>query len=270
VKHLFVCVLLAGAALHPCAAAAVPIEIRASPDDAAVAQLANDTKREFKHSSMFTVVEHSPPAGVTLFLMSIARTSDHGRSEVTAFIEARQAGRSLPVETVSCSPRLLENCAEGIVRTAVNAVSGRPDLRNFPTFMTLEVRPSFEPEFTTLYIGRFETDPTGVFWFKRERVNQWKRSIKHEDYTTTDLCPDALVQVQALQHLQMPEPDVPGVEPDYTKLILDGVGYALSGHSVHPDGQPGEFRIESNVGSPLAKWADSMLKSLAGCWRPLD
>jgi hypothetical protein len=39
------------------------------------------------------------------------------------------------------------------------------------------------------YIGRLDGDPPGLFWFKRQRMNQWERTITHHDYTTTDFCP---------------------------------------------------------------------------------
>jgi hypothetical protein len=271
VKRILLSLLLASSPASPADAFdRTPVDIRASEGDPILTRIAAEAKQAFANSPQFTVVERPEPNGVTVTLISQATILEAGRRVIHPFIEVHQNGRELPVVTRNCAPDQLADCASGIVLTTRNAVSGRPDLRNFPTFVRLERQPSFEPEWTTLFIGRFDGDPPGLFWFERERINPWKRTIAHHDYTTTDLCPGARAQVEALQQLQMPEPDVPGVEPDYTKLIMDGIGYSLAGHSRHADGQPGEFKIESNVGSPLAQWAELMLKSLQHCWKPVD
>lgn len=85
-------------------------------------------------------------------------------------------------------------------------------------------------------------------------------------YATTRTCPASRRQLQALEELELPHPDLPSLGNDTQVLTLDGAGYVLEGSGRY--GEDGaEIRIESNVMTPLADWVQETLEALAPCWR---
>jgi hypothetical protein len=145
-----------------------------------------------------------------------------------------------------------------------------PDIRDLSVFATYTAYASFQP-------GRIQVDigttggvgPDRRYWFIRSPRDRGGKRIGRSDYTSSTLCPQAMAKLRDLEHLDMPRPDVPGTGDEETVIVLDGVLYTLRGWARHADGQLGEYSIESNVGSPLARWIDSMSDALEQCWRPL-
>jgi hypothetical protein len=143
-----------------------------------------------------------------------------------------------------------------------------PDFTQLWTFATFTAAPAFEPTAIRVKLGTFQAGE-GVYWIVRDRVNREKEHSGPVEFTNSTLCPKVLPQLRRLEDLDMPAPDVPGMGRDADIIIMDGVSYTLQGSSRHADGQPGDYSIESNVGSPLARWVDGMDAALEGCWRPL-
>jgi hypothetical protein len=75
--------------------------------------------------------------------------------------------------------------------------------------------------------------------------------------------------LKRLEHIRLPHPDVPGYHRDWNALVADGVSYRLKASSRYPDGQSGDLLIESNTGTALAEWTETLLGSLEGCWTNL-
>jgi hypothetical protein len=144
-----------------------------------------------------------------------------------------------------------------------------PPFRNRLTgFATFSVRRSFETittevDVATLYNeGR---DRTGQYWFRRKVTSSETGAITYS-YTSTAACPAALHPLERLEQLPMPQPDVINFGRELGIVVTDGAQYELSGRAIHADSQVGEYSIESNVGTPLAHWVDSMLVALRPCW----
>jgi hypothetical protein len=145
-----------------------------------------------------------------------------------------------------------------------------PDLSQLSDFATIERKPSWEDRIRVRVgtFGGMETDPGSTYWFTRE-IEDKAEHIGGLAWTNTDACPAALPVLKRLERLKMPQPDVPGFGRDANIIIMDGASYRLSGIARHADGQPGDYSIESNRHSPLARWADKLFQVLEKCWKPL-
>ena len=145
-----------------------------------------------------------------------------------------------------------------------------PDLRQLWVFATVEREPSWE-DLIRVRVGTFgglETEPDPTYFFTRE-VEDREEHLRARAWTSTEVCPAALPVLRRLERLAMPHPDVPGYRRGANVIIMDGARYRLNGIARHADGQPGDYSIESNVGSPLAQWIDKLFSVLEKCWRPL-
>jgi hypothetical protein len=85
-------------------------------------------------------------------------------------------------------------------------------------------------------------------------------------YASTRSCPAARRQLEALEDLPLPHPDVPGIGDETRIMTLDGASYRLEGEALYGPNSA-EMRVESNVGTPLAHWIDATLAALMPCWR---
>ena len=85
-------------------------------------------------------------------------------------------------------------------------------------------------------------------------------------YTDTRACPAALQVLQAVENLELPRPDLPGFGKELEVITLDGAGYSLTTAALY-GGDAGEIKVQSNVGTPLARWIDGALNALEPCWR---
>lgn len=87
-------------------------------------------------------------------------------------------------------------------------------------------------------------------------------------YTSTSACPAALRPLRQFARLRMPRPHLPAFGREEGITVMDGAQYVLRGHAMHANGEIRDFEIESNVGTPLAQWVDSMVAALQRCWTP--
>lgn len=85
-------------------------------------------------------------------------------------------------------------------------------------------------------------------------------------YARTSTCPAARAQLEALESLTMPRPDVPGFRDELQVNTLDGASFRLEAPALYGPRRT-DLILESNVGTPLARWISTTLAALAPCWR---
>jgi hypothetical protein len=90
-----------------------------------------------------------------------------------------------------------------------------------------------------------------------------------DGWATGETCPAAIDRLESLSRVALPTANVPGVDRPPTQIIQDGAAYTIDVHAVHPDGQPGDLRVTSNVGAPIAQWVDALSVALEPCWQPV-
>src|SRR3546814_13702123 len=61
--------------------------------------------------------------------------------------------------------------------------------------------------------------------------------------------------------------DPPGFQDGDLLITADGTWYTLEGPGRYQDSHMGKFRVEANVGTPLARWARRVEEALAPCWK---
>lgn len=143
-----------------------------------------------------------------------------------------------------------------------------------PPALVLIVDPSWEVAFR---IEVRPIRPNGANHPKYElRVREYLGSSRIPPHpasarrTDTNACPAALAVLQQLEALPAAVPDLPDYGREEEMIVVDGTGFTLEGRAIHLGGQSGRFRIESNHGSPLGNWAESLLASLAPCWSSFE
>jgi hypothetical protein len=132
------------------------------------------------------------------------------------------------------------------------------------------VRRAFEntsTEITVAAFSNYEEVERGDYLFRRV-VTSGDNDTTVYSYTNTSACPAALPPLRRLARLRMPQPEVPIFGREENIVVTDGAHYILRGRVIHADTQVGRYEIESNVGTPLALWVDSMLAALRQCWSP--
>jgi hypothetical protein len=158
----------------------------------------------------------------------------------------------------------------GVLLAAAAAPAPPPDFSQLSIFATAERRPAFEAT-TRVRVGTFEGPMVGAgvkvtYWFIREREDGEGR-VTDRAAANSKTCPAVLHAIRGLEHLRLPTPDVPGYSRDYDVIVMDGTTYLLTGTSRHSDGQPGDFSVSSNTGTPLATWTERLFLSLESCWK---
>jgi len=80
-------------------------------------------------------------------------------------------------------------------------------------------------------------------------------------------CPAVRQVVASMRDLEMPHP-APVIPGESIRIwVMDGTQYTLHAPSTY---QNGAMTIDSNGGSPLARWVDGALKALEPCWSPAE
>jgi hypothetical protein len=136
------------------------------------------------------------------------------------------------------------------------------------SFAHISVRRSFEDSTIEVDVGTHYNDDQARpnhYWFRR-RLMSTTSGVQVYAYTNTVACPAALAPLYRLEHLHMPQPDVLNFGRELRVLVTDGALYRLDGRGVYAGGQVGEYSIESNVGTSLSRWVDSLLAVLQPCW----
>lgn len=80
-------------------------------------------------------------------------------------------------------------------------------------------------------------------------------------------CPVMRVVIGDMKAIELMQPDPPGFSDDDLTVTADGTWYTLEGPGRFQDSHSGKFRMESNVGTPLATWARRVEEVLAPCWK---
>lgn len=151
----------------------------------------------------------------------------------------------------------------------------RPDPRtvelgHFPPVIVLEVRPALRPATETFSIyAPFDRPPNegGTRYLAVRRLTTGPDGDTIE-WARASGCPGAVQALEALEHLPAPIIDVPtlGNEERFSPP-LDGVTYRLWSRWPKWPGAIGyEVSLESNVGTPLAEWAQGFRATMEPCW----
>jgi hypothetical protein len=85
-------------------------------------------------------------------------------------------------------------------------------------------------------------------------------------WAATRRCPAVRAQLAALENVQLPAPDVPGLGQETKFITLDGVIYRLEG-TARFGGAPASVMLQSNVDTPLARLVEDTFTVLEPCWR---
>jgi hypothetical protein len=133
-----------------------------------------------------------------------------------------------------------------------------------PVWGTLTRKPALRLQSVKVEIGTIvgRRGPEGIhFWLKRTLTD---RDRVETGWTTTLACPAARPALARMEEVSA-SPDVPGLGNEELEITLDGVSYTLETPGRIGRGY-GRFAISSNVGTPLAGWADATLATLEPCW----
>jgi hypothetical protein len=103
--------------------------------------------------------------------------------------------------------------------------------------------------------GRKQLD----FWLRR-RVTSGTKQQEEVTWADTRTCPAARRLLASMRDIPVPK-FAPVGSSKGPPVILDGVGYSLRTYS-----DQGMLTDGTNVGTPLAVWIDSALKTLRPCW----
>lgn len=136
-----------------------------------------------------------------------------------------------------------------------------------PGFLRVRVSQALSRRELQVEIGVLQRQrSTSHYWFRRAAARD---GFGPPEYATTVECPVAHDRLESLEQMPMPAPDLPGFGREMTQIIADGAQYVLEARAIHQDGQLGDLRLTSNVGSPLARWIDALMAALEPCWRPV-
>lgn len=152
-----------------------------------------------------------------------------------------------------------------MITTAMLALSAFTMLPDCLPFATLSRSPARRGprEEVQVCVGR--GDDRGHFTFARAASSAGGEQTRFT--ATSRACPAALPILQRMETLALPTPDVPGYGDEARRLTLDGIEYRLETLATFGD-RGGKVQLTSNVGTPLAEWAEAIFGALEGCWRP--
>ncbi|MCW3849391.1 hypothetical protein OF829_19295 [Sphingomonas sp. LB-2] len=142
-------------------------------------------------------------------------------------------------------------------------------------FLSLSVMPSLTHANMVLHVGLRERPPEKVgrlpdaslIWFAADFSGADPGDTKRR-WTDGRRCPAAVPVLQRVEMLSGPSPRIPleGGRP-WGGSVLDGTWYTLNVQmGVLGDQSVGPVRIESNVGTDLARWAHDLTQALKPCW----
>jgi hypothetical protein len=107
---------------------------------------------------------------------------------------------------------------------------------------------------------------TKDYWF-RKTVQPDGGEIAETLWAVTLSCPGGRSVLEELAALEGPRPHVYGLDGrDDIVMMADGVTYRLDAQSAPPFDN-GRITLRTNRGTPLARWVEAALSSLAGCWK---
>ncbi len=132
-------------------------------------------------------------------------------------------------------------------------------------WLTFSRAPAFDRRVTIVEAGTFTAGPAQWnYWFRRTVRKGRSAQVW---WTDTTRCPAARWVVVEAVNLQPPRIEMPGVKiKDDVIISGDGVDYSFSSEASFDDGVLADIHFTSNVGTPLAAWADESLRRLEPCW----
>lgn len=163
--------------------------------------------------------------------------------------------------------------AQTTAATTATATAQDPrtaELGHFPPVIVLEVRPALRLTSETFSIyAPFDRPPRegGTRFLAARRLTTGPGGDKIEWARISD-CPGASEALEALERLQAPIVDVPTLGAEERVFPPpDGVTFALWSRWPKWPGAIGyELSLTSNLGTPLADWAQSFKTTMASCW----
>ncbi|WP_156479367.1 hypothetical protein [Sphingobium herbicidovorans] len=131
-----------------------------------------------------------------------------------------------------------------------------------PPWATLTIKPSWQQQ-TRIEFGTTWLNPDTRkldYWMRREQNGIVQRADSNS-------CPAMRAVIGEMKRIEPLQPDPPGFQDGDILLTMDGTSYALEGPGRFQDSHVGKFKMEANVGTPLAAWAQRVEQTLAPCWK---
>lgn len=127
---------------------------------------------------------------------------------------------------------------------------------------TLTIKPSWQQQ-TWIEFGTIGLDPD------TRQLHYWMRRTQGETVQQADSrsCPAMRTVIGEMKRIEPLQPDPPGFKDDDLLITADGTWYTLEGPGRYQDSHMGKFRMEANIGTPLARWARRIEEVLAPCWK---
>jgi len=132
--------------------------------------------------------------------------------------------------------------------------------------LTFSAHPELRRVTTQVDVGVL-TSRTGPkhYWF-RKTVQPDNGQVVETLWADTRTCAGGRAALEELAMLETPRPQVYGLDGrDDVMVTTDGVTYRLETETAPPF-QNGQVRLQTNVGTPLARWVEAAFAKLNGCW----
>ncbi|MFT3966058.1 MAG: hypothetical protein QM690_09270 [Sphingobium sp.] len=132
---------------------------------------------------------------------------------------------------------------------------------------TLTIEPQLRRNHIEIIFGTLRLDPVTKpleYWIERR---ERRGSAETMAWADSRRCSPLHPLIAAMRDLEPLRPDPPGFNDDAAlSLAVDGTLYRLEGSGRTGDRQSGRFSMSTNVGTPLAAWADRLEAELKPCW----
>lgn len=115
----------------------------------------------------------------------------------------------------------------------------------------------------TLTTYRFGSHPDGTTWVYRAFTGSSGGPVL--SWADGRTCPGVERAVAALRELPPVRPRIPP-ENKALEIIMDGASYVLEVESSYGTAAGTQLRVQTNVGTPLAEWANLVGRELKPCW----
>ncbi|HST35389.1 MAG TPA: hypothetical protein VLK25_02005 [Allosphingosinicella sp.] len=125
---------------------------------------------------------------------------------------------------------------------------------------------AFEPESIEVRVARLPRDREASEAQRFERIVTREGAPRALAWTSSEACPAAAAVLARQGSIEMPRLENPRTD-GMLVTAFDGASYVLETTAFYgAAGRTGKIRLESNVGTSLARWIDEMLAALAPCW----
>lgn len=142
----------------------------------------------------------------------------------------------------------------------VGLALGAPDPRS--AWAEFSRHPALRREAEKVEVGTLGREEGRLqYWLRRTVTEAGRETVT---WTDSRHCPIVRSMLSGMRDIAMPRPAPYGFDGD-GEITLDGVGYMLRA-PVRFGAIEGEMTIRSNVETPLARWVEASLSSLAPCW----